>query len=258
MSMKSSFLPVTGLLAVMLAGPVHADPAAEAGKVVVSGAVPDEASRTAIIEKLRSLYGAASVVDKLEVGGVTPPPRWSENMGKILNADLKQISQGELRISGTQIALRGNVGSEASRQKLASSMAALLNPTYLIDNGLVVAGGQGVLDTALANRVVEFESGSANLTATGQTVLDEMAEAIRQIGTPKVQLIGHTDSLGEHELNVTLSRERANSAKDYLAGKGIPPETLTATGVGPDQPIASNGSAAGRARNRRIEFKLVP
>ena len=231
----------------------------EPGKVIASGSVPDEASRATILARLRELYGAQNVVDRLEIGGVVPPPNWSENMAKILAPNLKQVHKGQLQVSGTQIAIKGQVANEALRQQVVSNMATSLNPTYSIDNGLVAAGGeaQSLLDKTLSNRVVEFESGSATLTASGRAILDEMAAAIKQIGAPKVQLIGHTDSQGNHQANVALSLARASTVRNYLIDKGIPVESLSASGAGPDQPVASNDTAEGRAKNRRIEFRLA-
>jgi OOP family OmpA-OmpF porin len=239
--------------------PAPDKPAEESGKVIARGSVPDEASRATILARLRELYGAQNVVDRLEVGGVVPPPNWSENMTKILTPNLKQVRKGQLQVSGTQIALKGNVSNEALRQQVVSNMATSLNPTYTIDNGLVVAGGeaQSVLDKTLSNRVVEFESGAATLTPAGRAILDEMGSAIKQIGTPKVQLIGHTDSQGNRQANVALSLARAGTVRNYLIEKGIPAESLSAAGSGPDQPVASNETVEGRAKNRRIEFRLA-
>ena len=231
----------------------------EGGRVMASGTVPDEASKVAILERLRSVYGAANVVDKLEVGGVVPPPNWTENMTKILTDNLKQVHKGQIQVNGTRIALKGNVANEAQRQQVVSQMATSLNPTYSIDNGLVAPVGeaQGVLDKTLANRVVEFESGSANLTPLGRAVLDEMYGAIKQIGTPKVMLLGHTDSQGGRAGNIALSLARANTVRSYLVSKGITADTLNTSGLGPAQPVATNETIEGRAKNRRIEFKLI-
>lgn len=231
----------------------------EPGKVIASGTVPDEAARAAILARLRELYGAQNVLDRLEVGGVVPPPNWSDNMTKILTPNLKQVHKGQLQVSGTQISIKGNVSNEALRQQVVSNMATALNPTYSIDNGLVAAGGeaQNILDKTLSNRVVEFESGSATLTLAGRAILDEMGAAIKQLGNPKVQLIGHTDSQGNRQANVALSLARASTVRNYLIEKGIPAEALAASGSGPDQPVASNDTLEGRAKNRRIEFRLA-
>ncbi|CAH2924040.1 MAG: T6SS peptidoglycan-binding component TagN [uncultured Paraburkholderia sp.] len=232
--------------------PANATP----GQVVVGGKVPDEATKAAVLARLRDTYGAANVVDQIEVADVATPPNWSANVQKLIGPQLKQISKGQLKIDGTQIDVKGEVRNESQRQQLASDMANALNPTYTIKNGLrVSASEQGLLDQTLANRTIEFETGSATLTPQGRAILDQMAAAMQKMTTKTVAIIGHTDNLGNRASNIALSQARADAVKGYLVAKGIPPQQMSTTGVGPDQPIASNDTADGRARNRRIEFR---
>ena len=233
-------------------------PAANAspGQVVVGGKVPDEATKSAVLTRLRDTYGATNVVDQIEVGDVATPPNWSANVEKLIGPQLKQISKGQLKIDGTQVDVKGEVRNEAQRQQLASNMADALNPTYTIKNGLrVSASEQGLLDQTLANRTIEFEKGSATLTPQGRTILDQMAAVLVKMTTRTVEIIGHTDNAGNRQSNIALSQARADAVKGYLVSKGIAPTQLTTTGVGPDQPIAPNETNDGRARNRRIEFR---
>jgi OmpA-OmpF porin, OOP family len=152
--------------------------------------------------------------------------------------------------------VKGEVSNESQRQQLASDMANALNPTYTIRNGLrVSASEQGLLDQTLANRTIEFETGSATLTPQGRAILDQMAAVLAKLTTKTVEIIGHTDNAGNRASNIALSQARADTVKGYLVAKGISPQQLTTTGVGPDQPIASNDTTDGRARNRRIEFR---
>lgn len=227
-------------------------------QVVAGGQVPDEATRAAVIGALRQVYGAANVVDRIEVvSSVGTPANWSANVQKLLNPSLKQIHRGQLQIQGTQITAQGEVGNEALRQKIVSDMASVLNPTYTIKNSLrVPVSEQVVVDQALGNRIVEFEVGSATLTAKGRGILDEIATALAKLSNKSVAIIGHTDNSGNRASNLALSQARAEAVKGYLVGKGIDPGTLSTSGVGPDQPVAGNDSDAGRARNRRIEFRV--
>lgn len=117
------------------------------------------------------------------------------------------------------------------------------------------ASEQGLLDQTLANRTIEFETGSATLTPQGRAILDQMAGALAKMSSRTVEIIGHTDNSGNRTSNIALSQARADAVKGYLVTKGIASQQLTTTGVGPDQPIAPNDSADGRARNRRIEFR---
>ena len=70
-------------------------------------------------------------------------------------------------------------------------------------------------------------------------------------------MIGHTDSQGNKATNQNLSQARADAVKAYLIEAGIKGELLSASGQGADRPVASNDSADGRARNRRIEFRMA-
>jgi outer membrane protein OmpA-like peptidoglycan-associated protein len=72
----------------------------------------------------------------------------------------------------------------------------------------------------------------------------------------KVEVCGHTDSDGDREHNVDLSQRRADAVKKYLVDKGIDTARISTRGAGPDQPIADNTTKDGKAKNRRIEFKL--
>ena len=68
---------------------------------------------------------------------------------------------------------------------------------------------------------------------------------------------GHTDSLGDEELNFTLSQARADSVKSYLVSKGVPDTALSTQGFGASAPIADNGTRAGRSQNRRVVFEIA-
>jgi OOP family OmpA-OmpF porin len=230
----------------------------EPGQVVISGTVPDDATKASVLAKLREVYGADKVVDQITVGPVAMPANWNSYVEKLITPDLKQITRGQLKIDGSTVSLKGEVASEAQRQKIGTGVIGSLNSTYTVSNSLrVSAADQGVLDTTLANRTVEFESGKATLTDSGRAILDEMAGAMLKLKDRKVDLIGHTDNVGLRASNQGLSQARAEAVKSYLSSRGIKSELMTASGQGPDRPIAGNDSADGRARNRRIEFRLA-
>lgn len=232
-------------------------PAAD-GLVYVTGTVPDERARSTLIARLRNIYGTEKVVDQLETGGVIAPPGWTDHVAKILGDGIREVRQGQLEVNGTQVTIGGNVASETRRQQVASAIATALNPTYTVNNGLrAPTGAQAMLDQTLADRVVEFESGSAILTPAGIAILDQMAIAIAKLDRPRIDVIGHTDSTGNRATNIALSLARADAVKTYLVGTGIAAANLNALGAGPDRPLTSNDTPAGRARNRRIEFRLV-
>ncbi len=254
MAQASASAVNTAAPAAQLAVPVSAT---ASGKVVVAGVVPDEATRVAVLTRLRDVYGADRVVDQLSLGSVVAPPNWGQHVQRLISPSLKQVSHGQLSVQGQTVDLRGEVGNEAQRQQVASEVAQALNPTYSVRNGLRVSvREQALVDQALAQRIVEFEAGSAVLRPEGLKILDEMALALNQLQGKRIEVIGHTDALGHRPGNISLSLARAQAVKAYLVGKGLPAERLQTSGMGPDQPVAGNDTEDGRARNRRIEFRV--
>jgi outer membrane protein OmpA-like peptidoglycan-associated protein len=105
---------------------------------------------------------------------------------------------------------------------------------------------------------VEFEFGSAKLTPASFPILDEVASLL--IANPdirKMSIEGHTDDKGNDALNLKLSKDRARSCLEYLVGKGITEGRLASDGFGEGKPLESNATPEGRAKNRRVEFKIT-
>lgn len=100
-----------------------------------------------------------------------------------------------------------------------------------------------------------FENNSAVLKISSFVQLDYLVVLLNRYNATNLQIEGHTDSNAGDKYNINLSRERAESVKTYLISKGIPETRLIALGFGDGKPIASNTTASGRAKNRRVELK---
>jgi len=105
---------------------------------------------------------------------------------------------------------------------------------------------------------VSFLSGSAKLTLSSQGPLDRAVAELRTRGDIRVLIEGHTDNVGNREANIRLSKSRADAVRAYFISKGISPSRLTTVGIGPDQPAASNDTAEGRTKNRRVQLRVQP
>jgi outer membrane protein OmpA-like peptidoglycan-associated protein len=103
---------------------------------------------------------------------------------------------------------------------------------------------------------IQFKTGSSTIQSSSYSILDGILRSAVVAEGLKVGVYGHTDNTGNHESNMALSQERAQSVKAYLIGKGLPANEIEANGFGPDQPIASNATADGRAKNRRVQIVL--
>jgi outer membrane protein OmpA-like peptidoglycan-associated protein len=104
---------------------------------------------------------------------------------------------------------------------------------------------------------IYFGSGSAKIKKKSFVILNEAAEALKQFPTLRLAIEGHTDNKGKAKKNLKLSQKRADAVKKHLIKKGITADRLDARGFGPERPIADNKTNDGRAKNRRIEFKLL-
>ena len=103
---------------------------------------------------------------------------------------------------------------------------------------------------------IVFKSGSADIDSVSAPTLSRAAKALLKAPTSKVEVAGFTDNVGKAATNKKLSQKRAEAVKNYLVKAGADAKQLTATGYGPAQPVADNKTDAGRAQNRRIEFRV--
>lgn len=99
-----------------------------------------------------------------------------------------------------------------------------------------------------------FAVGQASLRPEARANLGRVIEFVQASGSARVLIEGHTDNRGGANLNQALSQRRAEAVRDVLIEEGVDPARLTAIGRGADQPVADNGSAEGRARNRRVDI----
>lgn len=100
-----------------------------------------------------------------------------------------------------------------------------------------------------------FENNSDKLKVASLSQLDELAKIMYKYDNANLVIEGYTDSVGSDEFNLELSQRRTESVREYLIGKGIDSRRLTGIGKGESNPVATNDSALGRAKNRRVELK---
>lgn len=114
--------------------------------------------------------------------------------------------------------------------------------------------GEGILVTFASGLLFDFDSD----VIRGETRynLDELARSLDQYPKSNLMIVGHTDAIGSEEYNQRLSERRSNAAARYLASRGLSWSRMASRGVGESEPVASNDTEAGRARNRRVEVAI--
>lgn len=118
---------------------------------------------------------------------------------------------------------------------------------------IITEADRKVVGEAIKN--LEFETGKATIKERSYETLNRVADLLKEKNF-SLKLAGHTDNTGSMALNLALSKSRAEAVKAYLVAQGANASTIEATGYGPNQPIATNKTAAGRQQNRRVEFSL--
>lgn len=105
---------------------------------------------------------------------------------------------------------------------------------------------------------ITFETNQSDIKPGFYDVLNSVVLVLKEFEKTSIHITGYTDSTGSFEYNIKLSERRAQSVASYFQAQQIHPARLVTQGKGPEDPIASNDTAEGRARNRRVVLMLVP
>lgn len=169
-------------------------------------------------------------------------------MGQKAQQDLNAARQ-QLTKTNEQLAAEKRAREEAEKH-LKESMDALAKMATIKQDtrGTVITLSGSVL----------FASNKSELLPAAMAALDNVVTAIKSDPSRNVTVAGYTDSQGARAYNMELSQKRADSVRNYFVSHGIDPATVKAEGHGPDNPIADNNTAEGRANNRRVEIILSP
>lgn len=106
-------------------------------------------------------------------------------------------------------------------------------------------------------KTINFETGSNQLSKSSYDILDKLSAILKEYPQMVIEVAGHTDNVGNADVNMKLSQKRAASVVAYLVGKGVKSEQMKSVGYGETQPVASNDTEEGRLQNRRVMFTVL-
>ncbi len=238
------------------------------GLIQLRGRVPDDVLNLTVENYAKAKFGAASItMGTRVVDGL--PNGWPVRVLAGIEA-LSQLSNGSVIVEPDTVTVRGNSGSEnaggditrllieklgeasdltvdVAYVKALDPIASLPTPQQCIDNIGAVTEARKIL----------FDPGSADLTIDSQPVVDDIAEILKKCPDLRIRISGYTDSQGREVMNQELSQDRASAVLAALRSRRVPVARFEAIGFGEADPIADNGTEAGREANRRIEFSLI-
>lgn len=135
----------------------------------------------------------------------------------------------------------------------AATAAARQGPPRDVSSLVTLEG-----DAILVRETIGFPHGKSEIEESSKDLLDAVARIlVSTAAITSLTIEGHTDTTGEPAANQPLSEERALAVKKYLESKGVDPTRLESRGFGSSQPVDTNDTEAGRAKNRRVEFKVT-
>ena len=238
------------------------------GIVQLRGRIQNRRAKESIGAFAAALFDANAVDNKTLIDP-NLPDGWPNRVLTGLEG-LSNLRQGSVIVQPKNVAIRG-VSNKPDINTIISKLFAVrlgFGNGYQIDvrhnpklidkeNSINARQCEAQLNDVLAKRQIAFAPGSSSIEATSQSVLDTIADILRECPDTNFVIEGHTDSQGRDEMNLSLSHQRANAVLYGLLSRRILIAGLTAKGFGETQPLADNGTEAGRATNRRIAFRLI-
>ena len=251
----------------------------ENGHLTLSGAMGSEDAKLATVARAQELAKGLKlrVTDNIDIIEDSRAAAWEAALPALLTqvAALHQ-HQATVSLSGQTVTVNGAVASGEAKTKLVHEIATLLGSALHVQDQVTVTSAipaspasaqtappahasraqvQAGLDEVLHGEHIAFESNSALLTSKGKTVVDKVIPALKRAPDTVIEIGGHTDSYGDPDYNLQLSRTRAESVRQYLTDHGVT-NRLTAVGYGASRPLIQDRTRAASKKNRRIEFRV--
>ncbi|MCH9741345.1 MAG: OmpA family protein [Epsilonproteobacteria bacterium] len=244
----------------MLISPYRMDMSYNGKEITLSGYMPSKEHKKSLLTTLGSIYKAKNIVDKVDIGA-GEPLGWREFITTVA-MQVVHLEIASVNIVDKELHISGKIETEEKKQLIGNALEKFKQNEYVINNHIVAMDASAKLcqerfNTLLSHGKIKFESGKSILKPENSKLLNELSDTALLCPQVKIEVIGHTDSLGNDEKNLELSLERAKVVVAKLFGKGISLERMEAKGRGEKSPIANNTTDEGRAKNRRIEFKVV-
>ncbi|MEJ2547278.1 MAG: OmpA family protein [Gemmatimonadota bacterium] len=228
--------------------------------ILIEGAIiPDETSR--IYGVVNALGPSVPVAREILTEGVADA-EWTQELPAAIRLLAARVLDPEISVRDGKVTVSGRVPTERVREGVIERLGQMFPGFEIVDRletrpHETAAELQRALDQFVASRVVEFEFDSDALTAQGRNTVGEVAATLASLPGLRVEIAGHTDSVGEDDFNMDLSQKRAEAVRNYLVELGLERGRFETVGFGETRPIADNETEEGRQRNRRTEFRVL-
>ena len=252
-----------------LSAPTFTANLTEDGKLSINGPMRDTMSREATIGFAAAQFPNKTVTTNLSVAA-NVPPGWSPRVLAALDA-LSLLNDGSVEMTMDSLTLAGRSAQEDAPKFITAALKDRIDTDSMIldvlhEPRLANVVSQADVDAQECERQlagilreaqIVFDPNSSTISEESEILVDEIAFIVSSCPNATFEIGGHTDSQGREEMNLALSQSRADAVMDALLSRDVLLDQLSAQGFGESEPIADNETENGRARNRRIAFKLI-
>ncbi|MFK8019206.1 MAG: OmpA family protein [Pseudomonadales bacterium] len=236
--------------------------AARADGIFLTGTVNSTEEKRLLEDQARLAFPDVQINNRLQVG--SNELSIAQSLAPRGLGMLTELSSGTLDVDVRGLRVNGRASSAERREVLEQKLSAARreNPSLRIVSNIVVAGAldnnscQVELNRLIAREKILFENEKAAVNDESHDLLNSLADVAQRCNA-RIEIGGHTDSYGDDAYNQWLSELRANTVKEYLIEQGVSAQGLSSVGYGEAQPIAENTTRTQRAKNRRIEFRVL-
>ncbi|MBB93282.1 MAG: hypothetical protein CML68_01555 [Rhodobacteraceae bacterium] len=229
--------------------PIHVTPRATGGRW----------GRAALALPLAGVLALGACTDPASLDPNTDPNQNARSgaiAGAIVGAGVGAITGGGNIVKNAAIGAAGGAIVGAGVGSILDQQAADLRQSLANDGITVVNTGDKLVVTLPQD--ITFDTASYDIKPALQSELAKVAANFVEYKNSNLQVIGHTDNVGDADYNQTLSEQRAGAVSAALINGGVQPNRISVSGAGENQPIASNLTPEGRAQNRRVEIYVLP
>ena len=238
------------------------------GSVVLSGYVPSKDSKADILRKANSIFDGRVTDRTIKIAAGAPDANFQAVSESYMN-QLELLDQGRFNQEDRKGWITGSASDASIRDRINAVGAGLparyasgFNSDIKVPAAPVVAQSQTdcqeLFDGLNRDNKIQFETNRANIKGEASyDLLNKLAAAAKECAAFRININGHTDSVGDANYNLNLSQDRADTVRNYLASQQVDINRLTSQGFGETDPIATNSTREGRAQNRRITFTVT-
>ncbi len=241
--------------------------------IVLSGNFPDDSAKASLLKAVKSsLDPGVNIIDQIDINPTVDSLDFS-NAGTLFK-DSASILDFNLTVNGSTIIVAGTAASQEQKATVEHDAAITWSGVNVVDSlvvtGSVPAGLAGapppppaacpdlpsVVDARWRSEggQITFGGDGFSLTPRDEQMLTQVASKLRACPTAHATINGYNDDAGTQAINIAVSSQRAQKVADYLLGRGVSGDQLVVTGLGSVNPVAPDGTAEGRAKNRRVEI----